>query len=138
MNLELKLIHENVKSEIHYLNDFICEYNIQGMRSKVKTKESRSGTMGAIDFLPVIQILLGSTVVASGVKGMFDIIKNYFDLKKQEVASLAEIEKSKIEQHKIEFTFKDDKGKKANIKFASFDDKERERFFKIIDDFFNR
>jgi hypothetical protein len=83
LKIELKLNTENADNEIIQLYDFINEHSIKGIKSKVAEIEPELGTMGAGDYMPIIQMILGSTVVAAGVKGLFEIIKNYFDLRKQ-------------------------------------------------------
>jgi len=82
-------------------------------------------------------MILSSTVVAAGVKGLFDIMKTYFDLRKQKLVNQGKIEKSKIDQHKVEFVVETKEGKKMNIKFSSFDEEERKQFFNTVDKVLN-
>jgi hypothetical protein len=71
------------------------------------------------------------------VKGIFDILKNYFDLKKVKIAKQSELEKNKLELYKIELTIETNDNKKVDLKFASFDQNERSEFFKSIDNIFS-
>ncbi|MCX6251014.1 MAG: hypothetical protein NTX61_09690 [Bacteroidetes bacterium] len=137
MKLEITLNTENAADEINELNDFIREQNIKGIITKVAQREPQPGEMSIGDYMPIIQMILGSTVVAAGVKGLFDILKNYFDLQKQRVASKADVEKANTEQQKIAFTVEKKDGSKINLQFSSFSDSERKNFFKTVDKVFN-
>jgi len=133
MKLELKLNSVNAEEEIIELNDYIKEHNLKGLISKVLTKEPEKNSMSVNEYMPIIQLVLGSTVVAAGVKGLFDIIKSYFELKKQKISSNVDMEKNSAEKSKIEFQIETKAGKKINLKFNSFDDKERLNFFTTLD-----
>lgn len=137
MKIELKLNTENANDEINEFNYFICEQNLKGMRFKVLQKEPEPETMSLGDILPIIEIVLGSSVVAASVKGLFDVIKNYFDMRKEKISKINELEKAKIEQHKIEFSIETNAGKKVNLKFSSFNENERTEFFMKVDKAFN-
>jgi hypothetical protein len=131
----MKLLLElNDKSaDIHDLNTLIQEQNLKGVQTNVVEGQPIEGSMGAADFLPIIQMVLGSTVAAAGVKGLFDVLKNYFDLKKQRLVSDENLEKAKIEEHKIEMVVETAEGKKVNVKFSSFNEAERKTFLSAID-----
>lgn len=131
MKIELVLNTANAADEITGLNDYIREQNLKGIMTKVAEREPRPGEMSAGDYMPIIQMILGSTVVAAGVKGIFDIIKNYFELRKEKI-------KATVEQHKIAFTVETQDGKKVNLQFSSFDEKERKQFFNAIDQVFEK
>ena len=137
MKLEITLNTANAPDEIIELNDFIREQNIKGIMTKVARREPQPGEMSIGDYMPIIQMILGSTVVAAGVKGLFDVFKNYFDLKKQKITSKAEVEKATLEQHKIAFTVESNDGRKINLQFASFSETERKHFFETVDKVFN-
>jgi len=136
MKIELVLNTTNAADEITGLNDYIREQNLKGIMTKVAERDPQPGEMSAGDYMPIIQMILGSTVVAAGVKGIFDIIKNYFDLQKEKIKAEADKEKTKIEQHKIAFTVETKEGEKVNLQFSSFDEKERAHFFNAIDQIF--
>ncbi len=137
MKIEIKLNTKDSDEEISILNDFISEQNLKGLINKIAVSEPKHGSMSVGDLMPIIQIILGSTVVAAVVKGLFDIIKNYFDLRKQKIISQSEIEKNKIEQHKIEIVLETKEGEKVNLKFSSFNETERKHFFETVDKVFN-
>ena len=89
------------------------------------------------DITPIIQLILSHTIVATGIKGLFDIIKNYFDLKKQIAISSSESDKSKndstkVGPPKVNWSLKDG-DKEYNMKFTTFDENERKLFFDMID-----
>ncbi len=126
MKIELVLNTENATDEITGLNDYIREQNLKGIMTRVAERKPLPGEMSAGDYLPIIQCVLGSTVVAAGVKGLFDLIKNYFELQKEKI-------KTKAEQHKIAFNLETKDGKKINLQFSAFDEKERADFLKTID-----
>jgi hypothetical protein len=132
----IKIITQLNSDEIVELNDLIREKNPKGMISKVVEKDAEPGSMGLMDFMPIIDLLLGSTVVAAGLKGLFDIIKSYFEVRSKQTLSKAEIEKTKIEQHNIEIVVETNDGKKTSLKFNSFNEDERKRFIETIDYFF--
>jgi hypothetical protein len=136
MKIEIKLNKDN-NSELIDLYDFISEQNLKSMRFTIQQKESEIGTLGAVDYLPIIELVLGSSVIAASVKGIFDILKNYFDLKKVKIAKQSELEKNKLELYKIELTIETNDNKKVDLKFASFDQNERSEFFKSIDNIFS-
>lgn len=138
MKIEIKLNTKNADEEITSLNDFISEHNIKGLSNKIAISEPEHGSMSVGDLMPIIQMILGSTVVAAGVKVIFDIIKNYFDLRKQKITSQSELDKNKIEQNKIEFIVETKEGEKVNLKFSSFNETERKQFFETIDKVFNK
>ncbi len=125
MKFEIVLNTENATEEIENLNEYIREQNLKGVMTKLVERPPQQGEMSIGDYMPVIELLLGSTVVAAGVKGLFDIIKNYFDLQKEKL-------KNKTEQHKISFNIETD-GKKVDLQLTSFDEKERQNFIKTID-----
>ncbi len=128
MKLELVLNTENADEEISILNDYIGEQNLDGIMTKIVECEHKQGEMSVGDYMPIIQFVLGAPVVVAGVKGIFDIIKNYFELQKE-----------KIVQSKITFNIETTPdGKKESIEFSSFDEEERKRFFKIVDKTFRK
>jgi hypothetical protein len=153
MKIELVLNTPNASDEIAELDAYIREQNIRGMMTQVAERNPQPGEMSVGDYLPVIQMILGSTATAAGIKGLFDLIKAYFELQKNKTSSNAEIEKAKIganaevekakilasaeiEKAKIEqkvaFNFDLPEGKKV-LELHSFDEKERALFDKTID-----
>lgn len=137
MKISLHLHTPNAGEEIVGLNDFIREQNIKGLITKIPEIEPPTGTMSVSDYMPMIELLLGSTVVAAGVKGIFDAVKNYFDLRGMKISKDAEVERSKMDQGIITLDFESGQGKKINLKFNSFDDNERKQFLETFDRVFN-
>lgn len=137
MKAELRLNTKNAEEEITDLYNFINEHSLSGIKNRIIESEPEKGTMGAGELMPIIQIVLGSTVVAAGVKSLFDILKSYFELRKQKSSAQIEIEKNKTDQHKIEFAVETNDGKKINLKFSSFNDDERKQFFETVDKVFS-
>ena len=129
MKIELKVNGLKQVDDIWELKDLIAEKNIGGLKLNVAESPSQAGTMSGSDYLPIIQMVLGSTVVSAAVKGLFDVIKGYFDLQKQKT----DLEKTRITENKIEFEFHGKDGVKNILKFNSFDEKERAHFFDMVD-----
>lgn len=133
MELKIILNTEKAEEEIIDLNDYIREQNMKGVITKVEEKKAEEGTMGIGDYMPVISLILASPVIAAGIKGIFEACKNYFDLRKQQAISNTETEKTKAEEHKMEFVIETAEGKKINLKISSFDEEERKRFLDSVD-----
>lgn len=127
-------IDENVKSleELDNLKNYIQEYKLKGLIVEFVQIESNDNSMGVSEYLPILQLVLSSTVLAAGVKGLFDILKNYFELKKEKLRSMIEMEKLQVEKSLLELNIEDENGKKTHIKIKSFSDEERKLFFELI------
>jgi hypothetical protein len=138
MKIDLKLNTENANDEIVQLYNFINEHSIKGIKNKVAVQEPMPGSMDVGSYMPIIEMILGSSVVAAGVKGLFDIIKNYFDLRKQKFISHSDTEKNKMDQNKVEFVVETKEGEKINLKFSSFNEEERKHFFDTVDKVFSK
>lgn len=138
MKLELVLNTENAADEITVLNEYIGEQNLDGMMTQVVEREPQPGEMSIGDYMPIIQFVLGAPVVVAGVKGLFDIIKNYHALKIEQIKADTEIKKAEIEQNAITLNVETEDGKKESVTFSSFNNEERERFFKIVDKVFRK
>ena len=133
----IKIITQLSSDEIVELNDLIREKNQKGLLPKLIEKKAEPGSMSLGEYLPVIQLVLGSTAVAAGIKGIFDVIKYYFSMREKKILSNTEIEKSKLELYKIDFQIETKDGIKTSLKFSSFDEDERNNFFEIIDGLIN-
>jgi hypothetical protein len=127
-------LDENIKplEELDNLKNYIQEYKLKGLIVEFVQIESNDNSMGASEYLPILQLVLNSTVLAAGVKGLFDILKNYFELKKEKLRSIIETEKLQVEKSLLELDIEDEKGKKTHIKIKSFSDEERKMFFELI------
>lgn len=136
MKLQINLATDDATINMLELNDYTREQNLKGIITEVPMQEAKPGEQSAADYLPVIQMALGSTVVAAGVKGLFDVLKNYFELKKQEMAYQLELEKAKLEAQKISLSSEKPDGTKAQIQLSTFDEQERKRFSDLIDQHF--
>lgn len=86
----------NATDEIVILNDYIREQNLKGMMIQLTERPPQPGEMSVGDYMPFIQMLFGSAATAAGIKGLFDLIKAYFDLKKHKISAGTELEKAKI------------------------------------------
>jgi hypothetical protein len=132
MKLELVLNTENATDEIVLLNNFIGEHNLEGMMTQIVEREPQPGEMSIDDYMPIIQVVLGAPVVAAGVKGLFDIIKNYHALKVEQLKAETDIKKAEIAQSAITANFETEDGKKTSFAFSSFNEEERERFLETV------
>lgn len=127
MKIQLELLTENANEEIEDFNDFIREENISGLITKLKEAEPEEGAMSAADYLPIIQMVLGSSVVAAGIKGIFDVIKKYFDYK-------TSTSKIKAEEKKVVLSKKNDKGESESFTMSLLNEEERIKFMKFFED----
>ena len=131
MKIELRIIN-NSADDTELLKNYIKEENLPGVIVNLKTTDTVDGSMSLEDYSNIIQLFLGSAATGAIINGIFDRIKNYYDLQKNKYATDAEVEKKKIEQSKVEFTLEKD-GKKVSFNFSSFRDDERKHFFDSID-----
>ena len=126
MKIKIELNTQNAKDEIEELNDFIKEKNLKGLISKLEDAPIKNGTMDIGTYMPIIQMTLASGAVAAGVKGLFDIIKKWFDVK-------MESSKLKSEEKKVTFTKLNKDGVPETISMSLFNEKERKQFIKFFD-----
>lgn len=96
MTIALILNTPDNADEIVILNDYIREQNLKGMMTQLTERPPQPGEMSVGDYMPFIQMLFGSAATAAGIKGLFDLIKAYFDLKKHKISAGTELEKAKI------------------------------------------
>lgn len=128
-----------VKMELNFnpediidFDNYIKEESPSGILTKLEELPPAKGSMGMSTYLPIIEILLGSSVVAAGIKGLFEIIKKWFDLKKEEVNSKFELEKLKLEEKKVTFTKVVDDNKTETLTLSLFNENERKQFLSFI------
>ncbi len=133
MKLYLQLNAPDGSDEIHELHDYLREQNLKGMVTNVPQAPPVPGSMSGGAYMSIINVLLGSTVVSAGVKGLFDILKGYFDWKKQGSSEKKTAEKISEDAHKMEFVIESSDGKKLSVKLNSFNEKEREAVFQLVD-----
>jgi hypothetical protein len=79
MKIHFTLLTENAVAETIELNIFIQEHNLKGVITKVAEDEPTHGDMNMTDYLPVIEMVLSSSVVAAGAAGLFSVIKSHFE-----------------------------------------------------------
>lgn len=132
MNIELELHTE--KNEIEDLNDFIREGNLKGVITQLKELPAEKNAMSIADYEPVIKLVLSSTVVGTAIKGVFDLIKTWLEIKEREKKTELEKEKIKSEEKKVTFTKTSKSGKIRTITIHAFDEKERENLLTFFKD----
>jgi hypothetical protein len=132
MQVQIILETENPETDAIQLNDFIKELNIKELISNVEESQTTNGTMSVGEYLPIINLLLTSTVSSVFIKGIFDVIKNYFDIKKANISSSIETKKIEAEINKVTITIENDDGIKKSMSFSTFNEDERTKFFEII------
>ena len=125
MNIQLELKTENAIEDIEELNDFIREENLSGVITKIEDAPAKDGTMDIGTYMPIIQMVLGSTVVATGIKGIFDILKKWFEYKTKKI-ELQTVEK------KVTLSKKNKDGETEMFTMSLFDEKERKQFMKFF------
>jgi hypothetical protein len=131
-NVKFQLVLENDNQDAADLNSFIREQNVKGLLSKVEMKDPEPGTQSGMDYSSIITLVLQSTVVAAGVKGLFDVIKNYFDLKKQGLVSEADGKKAEHEANKIKLKHTTKDGRNLEVELSAFTEQERQQFLTFI------
>lgn len=136
MNSEITIYLEPTSDDdaAENLKNFIAENSLPGVQAKLEAKQPEAGALSGGEYLPLVKMLLGSTVVASTVKSLFDIIKQYFELQKTKTKAATEIEKAKINAGRVQLKIKNKTGKSVDLTFTAFDEKERSEFFKNIDE----
>lgn len=91
MEIELYLPSDMTNDEIYLLYEFIAQKNIKRLIPNLVTKQADKETLGLDEYLPYIKIFLESTAI----KAVFDIMKAYIELKKENVKSNASLEREK-------------------------------------------
>jgi hypothetical protein len=136
MNPEITIYLEPSSDDdvVENFKNFIVENNLSGIQARLERKEPEAGTLSGGEYLPLIKMLLGSTVVATTVKSLFDIIKKYFELQESKTKAKTDVEKAKINAGKVQLKLKNKEGKDVDLTFTAFDQKERDAFFKNIDE----
>lgn len=126
VSFELNLKASDPTTEILELYEFLMG-EVPGLEIKIKENpESKEGAM-SIELLPVLQIVLSSTAVAAGVKGIFTVLKDYFELRKQKYAFDSD-------KTKIQITKTTNEGKTETVSMHLFTENER----KTLLEFFNK
>ena len=93
MKIELTILTENAVDETINLNTYIREHNVKGVMTEISEKPVEKGAMNIADYLPMIQMVLGS----GGVVGLITVIKSYYETKinAEKEIKLAEIKAQK-------------------------------------------
>ncbi len=128
LKMELNTDAENVQS----LNEFIKEESPSGVISKIKKAPAVEGAMGMDTYLPIIELVLSSTVVTAGVKGLFDVIKKWFEIKRKAIEANTELAKIESEEKKVTFTKTTQDNQTETITLSLFNEAEREKFLEYI------
>ena len=124
LSFELNLITSDSKTEILELHEFLLD-EVPGLEIQLKENpESKEGAM-SIELLPVLQIVLSSTAVAAGVKGLFTVLKDYFELRKQKYAFDSD-------KTKIQITKTSNDGKTETVSMHLFTENERKTLLEFI------
>ncbi|MBL8006972.1 MAG: hypothetical protein JNJ56_05530 [Ignavibacteria bacterium] len=124
LSFELNLITSDSKTEILELHEFLLG-EVPGLEIQLKENpESKEGAM-SIELLPVLQIVLSSTAVAAGVKGLFTVLKDYFELRKQKYAFDSD-------KTKIQITKTSNDGKTETVSMHLFTENERKTLLEFI------
>ena len=132
MNIQLELKTKNAIEDIEELNDFIREENLSGVITKIAEAPAKEGTMDIGSYMPIIQMVLGSTVVAAGVKGVFDILKKWFELQQHKITTELDKEKMKSETKKVTLTKKNKDNETEVFSMSLFNEDERKQFMEFF------
>lgn len=101
MNIQLKLNLPDAEQEAVWLNDFIMEHNIDGLKTKVLETTPEKGTMDGGILTGALALILTETI-KKGVSSVFDVLFKHFDGKRAAFELTAECP---------------DNGKKFTLKF---------------------
>lgn len=138
--IELHLHSKSSHSqEIESLEFFIKENRLKNILTKKQiSKEPSEWVTQGDEYLPILQLILSPIVTVAGIKGVFDVLKNYFDIRKQEISNKIEGMKIENEQKKISLTYSKEDGSKLELEFYSFDESERLQFQEWINRIFSQ
>lgn len=89
----IEIVGDDCNSKIFEIEE-ILKYDVKGILFEAQMIPSKSGTMSGNEYSGIIQMILTSGAVAAGVKGIFSVLKDYFELKKQQ--NQLDVEKNKV------------------------------------------
>lgn len=123
------------EDEIHDINAYIGEHNLKGVQSRVLHEEIKEGNMGLADSLPVIELVLGSSVLSASITAVFGVIKKYIEMRKNRTAKLLQLAESQLEQNRIDLSLGIEGKKSLNLSINTTNPEERKQIFKLLNDF---
>ena len=126
MELSIELIGS--KKENEQFHGFFKKNNPRGavVTENQQINPISSGEMSGLEYTTVLTLILNSAATVVVLKGIFNTIKEFIELKKQ-------THNLKHESSKVIFTRQKKDGKKESIELYIFNEEERIRFL----DFFN-
>jgi hypothetical protein len=141
VKFDLELQSPDSQIQILEIYDFL-QGEIPGLKMQLKENpDAKKGTMSA-ELLPVIQMVLGSTVVAAVINGIFSQIKDYFEFRRQKTLNGRMVKNSKSNINKgsineddnsrIIITRKTKDGTKEFISINNFSDEDRKQLFEFL------
>lgn len=84
MNFQIKLNAENAEEEISYLNDFIAEHDIIGLKTEIPNPESSQGAMDGGLLNDTLKFVVSMNIGAV-IFQIFTAIGRYFDGKRADI-----------------------------------------------------
>ncbi len=154
IEFQVKLLTNNAEDEAVALHQYIKEHNLKKTMVKMVEKPTTRGSMDVSNYLPIMEIILGS----GGIAGVWGILKAYFDNRsKERIAKIEQqttLETAKINKEKeltladkqkeiakmqeetkrsmVKFTLEKD-GQKLSMEASTFNELEFEQFKQLLE-----
>lgn len=124
MNLEVNFQDQYSISDIIIVHDQIKNHNFRGITVTLIHQEEENGSMSGGDFLPILSIVLGSSVTTAILAGLFDVFKEFL---------IHKTSKSELESKQDKITFYRKEGEvETSITLHVFDEEERKVFLEYF------
>ena len=133
MECIIELTGQNAPTEAHYLEKYLEAQALPMVILGPPIIANDIPTLGIGDFLPMIHLLVESRTAHMAIKGLFDLLNKFFDLRREQCRSQVEIERAYAENKKVKFTLIDPDGRQYKLECQALDDHEQEKFNAIIE-----
>jgi hypothetical protein len=137
IKFELELQTPDSQSDILEFYDFL-KGEVPGLQMQIKENpEAKKGAM-SVELFPIIQMALSSTVASAGVTGIFSLVKDFFEFRRQKKgihtnkATEGKDNKSKDDENKIVFRRKSKDGSEEFISITNFNDEDKKHLFELL------
>lgn len=130
----MKLILETNLSieETMEIKILLDEARLEGAVTAVEEKQPEQGTMNGGDYLPIIGLILSSSVITAGIKGIFEVIKLHKEIKKSKHDADVQVLIHEIDSKSAEVEIVNSDGSKMILKAKMENDGERQDFYNAI------
>lgn len=122
IEFEIEITGPDAVQQAKRLDNAIKERNMRGGYTEVQKAPPQEGTLSVAEWLPLV---MGATVSAAFVKGIFDLIKTMLEnrVKREQIASTEKIEANKLQaaEQKFIFRIKNEDGMEEVYEFSNYD-----------------